>query len=57
MTQTTYRVTGKDRLSDAWVTEEFASRTEAETWAAQRAFVLPALADGREVLQVDASGR
>lgn len=36
-----WRVTGKDRMTDPWVEQEFPDQGEAAGWAGQRAFLLP----------------
>jgi hypothetical protein len=57
MTQLKYRVTGKDRLSDSWTTEDFDDAGEAQAWADQRAFVLPSASTGMAVMEMEVSDR
>jgi hypothetical protein len=57
MTQIIYRVTGKDRMSDPWITEDFTEKTEAEAWAARRAFLRPADTAKHDILAMFVSER
>jgi hypothetical protein len=57
MTQKKYRVTGKDRLSDPYVSQDFDSAEEAQAWADQRAFVLASLSTGKAVIEMEVSDR
>lgn len=49
-----FRVWGKDRLSDPWITAEFRFRWQAEDWAAARAFVLRRMSDEQPLITEEA---